>query len=119
MLLISDFTQPILSNWRLQIWQDVFSDTYKNNLVIFGYGYKDIIPAMQDITRSGNDQLNQNVHNFIVNIYARGGIFQLTIFIYFYFMIFKNYYINNKSFSIGLFILPVFITSFLTHLWKL
>ena len=104
----TDFT----ANWRLQIWQDVFSDTYKNNLVIFGYGYKDIIPAMQDITRSGNDQLNQNVHNFIVNIYARGGIFQLTIFIYFYFMIFKNYYINNKSFSIGLFILPVFITSF-------
>ena len=104
----TDFT----ANWRLQIWQDVFSDTYHNNLIFFGYGYKDIIPAMQDDTRTGNDQLNQNVHNFIVNIYARGGILQLLVFVSFYFFIFKKFLFEKKSRSLLLYIIPIFITSF-------
>ena len=36
-------------------------------------------------SRQGLDGLNENVHNFIVNIYARGGILQITLFLYFIF----------------------------------
>ena len=75
-------------NWRLQIWQDVIVDTSKEfKTVIFGYGYKEIIPAMSLPSRQGLDGLNENVHNFIVNIYARGGILQITLFSLFYFSI--------------------------------
>ena len=58
-------------NWRLQIWQDVFEDTYSKNIVLKGYGYNFKIPAMEPAYRSGNDGTNENVHNFFVNIYAR------------------------------------------------
>ena len=52
-------------NWRLQIWQDVFEDTYSKNIVLKGYGYNFKIPAMEPAYRSGNDGTNENVHNFL------------------------------------------------------
>ena len=70
-------------NWRLQIWQDVFQDTYLKNAVFSGYGYNNKIPAMEPEYRSGNDGTNENVHNFFVNVYARGGLIHLLLYLSF------------------------------------
>ena len=55
-------------NWRFQIWQDVFEDLFKSNQLIFGYGFDDIIPAMDNDQRYGEDGLNIHVHNYFVHI---------------------------------------------------
>ena len=77
-------------NWRLQIWQDVFSQAYKNNWLIFGFGYQDIIPAMNNPDRSGYDGTNENVHNFLVNIFARGGLASLSLYSLLIYYIYKS-----------------------------
>ena len=56
------------------------------NIFFKGYGYNEIIPVMLDPSapgRLGRDGLNENVHNYFVNILARGGIVQLIIFMLF------------------------------------
>ena len=100
-------------NWRLQIWQDVIVDTSKEfKTVIFGYGYKEIIPAMSLPSRQGLDGLNENVHNFIVNIYARGGILQITLFSLFYFSIFSFYNKNFQNLEILIYAIPILFVAF-------
>ena len=40
-----------------------------------GYGYNEILPVMTDPSapgRLGRDGLNEHVHNYFVNIFARG-----------------------------------------------
>ena len=62
--------------------------------------------------RLGRDGLNENVHNFLVNIFARGGIFQLILFLIF----FTRLIIYSKDLRGDLKILtlliPVFMNSF-------
>ena len=73
------------TNWRLDIWQDVFEDLKDKNRLIRGYGYGEIIPVMTDPSapgRLGRDGLNENVHNYFVNTFARGGFINLALFIY-------------------------------------
>ena len=68
------------TNWRLDIWQDLVEDLYKKNKILFGLGYEGIFEIMLDPTapgRLGRDGLNENVHNYFMNIFGRGGIFQL------------------------------------------
>jgi len=77
-------------NWRLQIWQDVIDNSIENSTIFFGSGYQDIIPAMKIVGRGGSDGLNENVHNFLVNIFARGGLLQLGIFSCILILIFIN-----------------------------
>ena len=95
-------------NWRIQIWQDVIFDLKDQEKTLYGYGYKDIIPAMTIDERKGRDGLNEHVHNFLVNIFARGGILQLIIFILFY------YFLTSKTKNITVFsyILPLLVVSF-------
>lgn len=97
-------------NWRLQIWQDVIDDSIDDKKIIFGNGYKDIIPAMNDKSRQGIDGTNENVHNFIINIFARGGIVQLISYLLFiYLIIFENKLATFKLLGV---VLPIFIISF-------
>ncbi len=98
------------ANWRLQIWQDVIHDSIQNKTYIYGVGYKDKIPAMDDPTRSGRDGQNENVHNFLINNYARGGIVHLFLTAYFFGLIlFKR---DAKDWSRLIFAMPFLITSF-------
>ena len=85
------------TNWRLDIWQDVIEDMDSKNIFFKGYGYNEIIPVMLDPSapgRLGRDGLNENVHNYFVNILARGGIVQLIIFMLFHYSYIKN--LENK-----------------------
>ena len=68
-------------NWRIQIWQDVYFDLLDDEKLFLGNGYRDIIPAMEKFERQGRDGLNENVHNFLINILARGGIVHLALFV--------------------------------------
>jgi len=96
-------------NWRIQIWQDVIFDQINESKSLFGYGYSEMIPAMTVLERQGRDGLNENVHNFIINIIARGGLFQFIIYMFFFFYLVK---FQKDKFSILSIIFPLFTVSF-------
>tara|TARA_B100000575_G_C23143144_1_gene665906 strand:- start:2766 stop:4064 length:1299 start_codon:yes stop_codon:yes gene_type:complete len=96
-------------NWRLQIWQDVFSQGYENNWIFFGFGYENIIPAMDNPDRSGYDGTNENVHNFLVNIFARGGLLSVTVFTLLIIYIFR---LTQSKNLLLLYMLPFVTVSF-------
>jgi len=104
-------------NWRIEIWQDVLFDIQKENLFFTGYGYKEKIPAMSALdfegnsVRSGLDGLNENVHNFFVNIFARGGIIHLSMYLYLIYQISKA---GSQKININIvltLLLPLLLTS--------
>jgi len=102
------------TNWRLDIWQDVYEDMSIKNLTIKGYGHNSIIPVMTDPSapgRLGRDGLNENVHNYFVNIYARGGIFQFFAYLVFYLTLLKLWKKNHNDYSILIFMIPVLFNS--------
>ena len=99
-------------NWRLQIWQDVFEDTYLKNIVLKGYGFNNKIPAMEPAYRSGNDGTNENVHNFFVNVYARGGLIHLLLYISFFIVLFKSAREKSRVRILAMFFIPLIFTSF-------
>lgn len=98
-------------NWRLQIWQDVIYDLFNKKLLLLGYGYKDIIPAMERIDRQGLDRLNENVHNFPITLLARGGLVTLFLYIYLYSTILLKMKKIHGSYYILPFFLPVFFNT--------
>ena len=86
------------TNWRLDIWQDVIEDLNNKNQFLLGYGYNEIIPVMLDPSapgRLGRDGLNENVHNYLINVLARGGFFVALLIIYFHYSYIKIW--NKKS----------------------
>ena len=102
------------TNWRLDIWQDITHDMIDEGIVFKGYGYNEIFPAMLDPTapgRLGRDGLNENVHNYFVNILARGGIFQLILFILFHIGLIKYWKDKNQNYQILMYVVPSFIVS--------
>ena len=99
-------------NWRLQIWQDIFEDTYLKKIVLKGYGYNIKIPAMELEYRSGNDGTNENVHNFFVNIYARGGLIHLLLYLSFFIVLFTSAAQNNRLKHLVMVFIPLILTSF-------
>jgi hypothetical protein len=102
------------TDWRLDIWQDVFYDMKEKNIIIQGYGHNEIIPVMTDPSapgRLGRDGLNENVHNYFVNIFARGGVLQLIIFVAFYIALLKTWKKHNSDYSIVILLIPVLFNS--------
>jgi hypothetical protein len=98
-------------NWRLQIWQDVITDMSQNNLFLTGYGFNEKIPAMNDPLRAGDDGLNENIHNFLLNVFARGGLIHFTLYVYLIIQIIKflkNIFLDISYLSI---VLPVLLAS--------
>ena len=77
-------------------------DLNNDNRFLRGYGYNEIIPAMDLVHRRGTDGTNENPHNFIFYILARGGIIQLLLFAAFYIQLLKLEYkifLNKKKIS--------------------
>ena len=99
-------------NWRLQIWQDVIQDLKSKKKLLNGYGYSDNIPAMEKIDRKGLDGTNIHVHNYFVNIFARGGLVQLILFLSFYLILLKKLYLNYVTKKFFYFVLAVLVVSF-------
>jgi hypothetical protein len=104
------------ANWRLDIWQDVIFDMVKEDRVLSGYGYNEIFPQMLDPTapgRLGRDGMNEHVHNYLVNIFARGGLFQLVLFLFFHFGLILYWKKENQNYQILMYIIPSIIVSLL------
>ena len=102
------------TNWRLDIWQDVFEDMDKKNLLFSGYGHNAIIPVMTDPSapgRLGRDGLNENVHNYFVTIFARGGLFQFILFVIFYISLIRMWKNKYDDYSLLIFLIPVLFNS--------
>ena len=73
------YSQEPTVNWRLQLWQDIIEDLNQKNKIFIGYGYSDIIPAMKLPDNNGNDSTNENLHNYFMQVYAKGGLIQLLL----------------------------------------
>ncbi|GIR19980.1 hypothetical protein CM15mP35_02410 [bacterium] len=112
------FSTNNTANWRLQIWQDVYYDLLENGKLVTGYGYFEIIPAMDTPVRQGNDGTNEHVHNFLVNILARAGLLGVLGYIILLYQIIKIYNEKENNYQIIHFIFPLLLTSFLIHQWK-
>ena len=108
------FSKDETTNWRLDIWQDVTYDLFEENRFHTGYGYKSIIPQMLDPTapgRLGRDGLNENVHNYFITIFSRGGLFQLILFVLFHFSLIRLWHARNNNYKILIYYLPIMFVS--------
>ena len=104
------------TSWRLDNWQDVLTDMYKENKLLSGYGYIEILPQMTDPTapgRLGRDGLNEHVHNYFVSIIARGGLIQFTLFMLLHIALLNIWKKNNHDLNILSFIVPLLFVSLL------
>ena len=102
------------TEWRLDIWQDVLEDMTNNSILLRGYGYNEIIPVMLDPTapgRLGRDGMNENVHNYFVNIFARGSFIQLILFVLLNFKIITKYKNKFNSYNILSYLIPIYLMS--------
>tara|TARA_B100000029_G_scaffold516748_1_gene633666 strand:+ start:44285 stop:45652 length:1368 start_codon:yes stop_codon:yes gene_type:complete len=119
-------------NWRLQIWQDVLRDlfyysTYLNpdginyyraegeprrDVFLTGFGYNERLAAMDDSSRRGTDMQNENVHNFAVNILAKGGFLHFILFVSMYISLISYWYKKNKNYRLLTFITFALMTAF-------
>ncbi len=110
------FSKDETTNWRLDIWQDVFSDMKNENILFLGYGYKSIIPQMLDPAapgRLGRDGLNEHVHNYFVTILSRGGLIQLLLFILFHLSLIRIWFEKNNNYKLFIYYIPVIFVSIL------
>ena len=103
------------TNWRLDIWQDLYHYMDDEDILLKGHGYKSIFPIMLDPSapgRLGRDGLNENVHNYFANILGRGGLIQLLLFFFFYLKIISTSREINGDYKILGYILPILANSF-------
>ena len=99
-------------NWRLQIWQDVIQDLSDTNQLSFGYGYSGAIPAMERADRAGLDGTNIHVHNYFINILARGGIVHLFLYLTLYALLVSRIVNLREGYLTVAFIISVLFVSF-------
>ena len=77
-----------------------------------GYGYNYKIPAMTLDFRAGNDGTNENVHNFFVNIFARGGLIHLILYLAFFITLYRQASLNENKKTYLMIFVPLIFTSF-------
>ncbi len=115
-------------NWRLRMWQDQILFTLEEGSIFSGVGYKEKlkvfrvetppekggsgIPGAYGNDRKGLDGLNEQIHNYFLTIFARGGLIHISIFIFLYLYIII--YVNKSNLKLFLAILfsILFVSSF-------
>ncbi len=106
-------------NWRLDMWQDEIEFVNNANKLFTGIGYKEkftvfLVPTWNDGTnnRLGLDGLNEQIHNYFLTVFLRGGIIHLVLLFYIYYYFLRLAFIK-KDFSFIIFTLSIlFISSF-------
>ncbi len=110
------FSTDPTTNWRLDIWQDVYDDLDDKKRLLRGYGYGEIIPVMTDPTapgRLGRDGLNEHVHNYFVTTFARGGVLNLIMFLYLHLQLIKILLLSDLGKKTLTMVVPcLFMSSF-------
>jgi len=113
------FTADGNLNWRIQMWQDMFSYIFENPTSLYlGIGYSEIFPVFDTNLfgdakyRLGLDGLNLHLHNFFLTIFSRGGIIHLFLIILFFVLIFRKYFEVYKNYKILIIFISIFFVSF-------
>ena len=70
------------------------------------------IPAMNDPLRAGDDGLNENIHNFLLNVFARGGVFHFIIYIFLFLIMILKLKSIHGNYSFLSLIIPILLASF-------
>lgn len=99
------------ANWRLQLWQDAIEDVNKKGRFFYGLGFAEIIPVMTNPDNNGNDSTNENLHNYFVQAFVRGGIFYLFLFILIIYTYIKIWIDKKNNYLILQFVLPIILVS--------
>lgn len=124
------YSQEQMANWRLQIWQDVVRDIFwqadysmdeqykliraqgefRSDLILSGFGFNEMLPAMDYWERNGQDGTNENPHNYFIYLFGRGAFPLLALVLLFNFYIILNWKKNHGNYLILLFLLPIYFT---------
>jgi len=100
-------------NWRLQLWQEIVIFAEQNDQIIFGQGFHIKPLVFDNFIYSGLDGLNENSHNYFLNIFIRGGIFGVLLVLYFFYNMIKIPKVNFTNSEFLIFFLPlIFISMF-------
>ena len=100
-------------NWRLDMWQEQVNYMIDNRITIYGSGYDErLYVFLYDNTGYGNDRggldnINENIHNYFVQIFSRGGFIHLSFFLFIYIKICQLYLKTNPNKEILFFIIPL------------
>ena len=84
-----------------------------NGITLYGSGYKErLYVFLYDNTGYGNDRggldnINENIHNYFVQIFSRGGFIHLSFFLFIYIKICQLYLKTNPNKEILFFIIPL------------
>ena len=104
-------------NWRLDMWQELYYFQDDENKLLFGYGTTDKLPVFlleydsQNKFNIGHDQSNEQIHNYFVNIFGRGGFLQLFLFLAFHVSLYLFYFKKYKNHYILMLIFPSLFNS--------
>jgi len=98
-------------NWRLQLWQDGVQELFQKDNFITGIGFSSRPGVFNDAIFSGVDGLNENFHNYFLNVLIRGGIFNLLLIILLFYNLSKNSFANFSKSDFYTFLLPLFFIS--------
>lgn len=104
------YSEELMLNWRLQIWQDIFYDAIDKNELLFGQGYNSIIRSMDIPDRKGTDGTNENVHNYFMNIFGRAGFLQLFLFLGMIYFIYRYSFEQSKKYLL-ITLICIYLTS--------
>tara|TARA_Y100001958_G_C21159609_1_gene493818 strand:- start:428 stop:1183 length:756 start_codon:yes stop_codon:yes gene_type:complete len=104
-------------NWRLDMWQELYYFQDDENKLIFGYGTTNKLPVFlleydsQNKFNIGHDKSNEQIHNYFVNIFGRGGFLQLFLFFAFHISLYVFYYKKYRNNYILMLIFPSIFNS--------
>ena len=98
-------------NWRFQLWQNSIDSLSNNSKFLFGFGYESRLEVFDDLRYSGLDGLNENTHNYFLNIALRGGILGLFLILFFFREVFKLSLNNISRSDLFQFIVPLLFVS--------
>lgn len=100
-------------NWRLQLWQEIIIFAEQNDEILFGQGFHSRPPVFDNFIYSGLDGLNENSHNYFLNIFIRGGVFGILLVLYFFYSMIKIPKLKFTNFEFLIYFLPLaFISMF-------
>ena len=86
-----------------------------SNKNLFGYGYNEILSVMTDPSepgRMGRDGMNENIHNYFLNIFARGGLILLILFLTLHITFVREWKYVNSNYRLANFVIPLLVASF-------
>lgn len=93
-------------NWRLWMWQDQIDYLNQNEQLLKGSGFKDKLYVFTinntgyGNDRTGLDNINENLHNYYIQILSRGGIVHLILFLSFYYRLLRTHFIKLRKYDL-------------------